>query len=705
MTGVNYPITRIKAEKIPTRGITQADAIANIKNVLLQNRGIVFTFYLENTARWTDFRTHWAWGWEKDVWDRYWTPTPWITDQGGGHSVLLVGYDETSALPAEHAWILLNSWGATSRRPNGLFRIPMYMDYNSNVNNSAGNTMSRFTFETIDVQFDAWCSFELKDHEMPFNRSLLLSASGGGDYLDLLVSDCSGSIYACPWEISTDNTWVHISGDESGEGDAYFYYTVDANPTYKERVATIRANDQLYYIHQAGLPPETPSGVTATDGGFSDRIRISWYEAAGADSYRVYRRQGPPPAPAMFIGNTEELFLDDMTAADNTFYDYYVIAENDFGRSGASDRDSGFVNLVIGPPGAPTELTATKGNYRDMVRVWWNEATGAVSYVVYRAPDTGGITMFSELARTSSKFYDDYSAELGHKYFYRVTGRNEFGEGSPSASDQGYRSWPIYPAVPDGVAASDGTFTDRVHITWNPAVAAAEYTVYRAPKSDEITILIPVGNTSDTEFDDADAQPGQFYIYKVKAGNYFGQSDFSEGDEGHAAMVIMPDTPTGLTASQGDFYDRVHLAWNPVAGSSYKVYRAPVGNFVTFYGLIAQTNSPEYDDTTAVLGSKYNYSVRAFNGFIDSDYSEPAQGWRNDENLCHGDMDYDLDVDGFDLLLLIRDYDRHDCCDFTTLDCRGNLDGDCQVSESDLEKFAPTFGRTGCPGSTGGSQY
>ena len=52
-TTPNYPITSIEDVTIPTQKVGQATAIANIKNVLNQNKAVWFGFYLPNNTAWT----------------------------------------------------------------------------------------------------------------------------------------------------------------------------------------------------------------------------------------------------------------------------------------------------------------------------------------------------------------------------------------------------------------------------------------------------------------------------------------------------------------------------------------------------------------------------------------------------------------------------------------------------------------------------
>ena len=101
---------------------------------------------------------------------------------------------------------------------------------------------------------------------------------------------------------------------------------------------------------------------------------------------------------------------------------------------------------------------------------------------------------------------------------------------------------PPGPSVPTGVSASDGTFPDRVRVTWNASLGAAGYWVYRntfnSPPAKEIAF------TSATSFDDLTAGPGQLYWYWLRAIASSGStSTYSLPDTGFASTAPTP-TPT-----------------------------------------------------------------------------------------------------------------------------------------------------------------
>ena len=202
-TAINYPITNIQPVTIPTRDIAQADAINNIKNILNQKRGVWFSWFLENDHRWSYFRNFWWSSSESDLWnpDLYCDPVSWEEGKGGGHAVLIVGYNEDDPLPANHYWIALNSWGTRPNRPNGLFRIPMYMQYGCNFKTSDGGLEPRYLFMTLDVGFDAMCDYSLTDGDSTPGLSPLLDAAGDNHQTNIIVNDSSIHPMGCSWEI------------------------------------------------------------------------------------------------------------------------------------------------------------------------------------------------------------------------------------------------------------------------------------------------------------------------------------------------------------------------------------------------------------------------------------------------------------------------------------------------------------------------
>jgi len=149
-TATNYPITSIEAATITTTGVSQATAIANIKNILNQGKAVWFAFYLPTNTAWNNFYNFWNNQSESALWnsDTY-CGQAWSSG-GGGHAVTLIGYDDSSANTADHYWIVVNSWGTTANRPNGMFRMKMYINY--------GCTFARLSsyalgFQTLNIDW------------------------------------------------------------------------------------------------------------------------------------------------------------------------------------------------------------------------------------------------------------------------------------------------------------------------------------------------------------------------------------------------------------------------------------------------------------------------------------------------------------------------------------------------------------------------
>jgi lysozyme len=94
-------------------------------------------------------------------------------------------------------------------------------------------------------------------------------------------------------------------------------------------------------------------------------------------------------------------------------------------------------------------------------------------------------------------------------------------------------SAPAPPAVPTGVAATDGTYSTMVRITWSAAAGATGYTVYRSTSDGSYGSAI--ATTSAASYDDTSATPGTYYYYRVRASNAAGTSGYSAADRGYRA--------------------------------------------------------------------------------------------------------------------------------------------------------------------------
>ena len=118
-----------------------------------------------------------------------------------------------------------------------------------------------------------------------------------------------------------------------------------------------------------------------------------------------------------------------------------------------------------------------------------------------------------------------------------VNSNKTSGTNTHSCSGKGVLSAPT-------VSASDGTYTDKVRITWNASSGATYYELYRAESAEATKTKIDPSidpSVSNLTYDDITVIPGTTYYYWVKAKNLSGSSDFSNYDTGYSVPMVDVD--------------------------------------------------------------------------------------------------------------------------------------------------------------------
>lgn len=103
-------------------------------------------------------------------------------------------------------------------------------------------TIDGQTFTVAQAGTTNNCGFVLS------HTSADLNASGGtGNALGVLASQNT-----CSWSVSSNATWISITGFTTTAGSRAFLYTVAANPNTTSRVGTIAIAGQTFTVYQAG---------------------------------------------------------------------------------------------------------------------------------------------------------------------------------------------------------------------------------------------------------------------------------------------------------------------------------------------------------------------------------------------------------------------------------------------------------------------
>jgi hypothetical protein len=327
--------------------------------------------------------------------------------------------------------------------------------------------------------------------------------------------------------------------------------------------------------------PAQVTGASASDGRCND-VLVTWNNVTGEDSFQI-RRDGSR------IGMTlaDSISFADITAVVGTVYAYSVVAYNLCGPGPSSAPDSG--RRITVPPQV-SDVSTTDNRCTDVIITWGNVA-GEDSFQIRRDGIRIGKTLADIMTIT------DTSAVPGVIYAYAVAAYNTCGQGLLSLPHNGQRR--SSPPQVVNVLASDSAYCDHIGVTWNDVAGESGYRV----KRNGFDLISSAANA--TSFNDSTALPWVSYNYSVVAFNECGDGQESTANSGTRKGV---PTGTSIIASDHEFCDFVHVCWTLAAhATDYRFKRD---------GVVTDSFASDvtcFDDTTALPGSIYSYTIVPFN--------------------------------------------------------------------------------------------
>ncbi len=410
------------------------------------------------------------------------------------------------------------------------------------INNPGTGLVIEATAETLDPADSS--AFTVQDIPAAPDAPTGVNATDGTLTNKVLVTwSTSGNATGYQLWRYTNNISANASQIGSATSAPYEDASVTANITYYYWVkATNVGGASAFSAWNTGwgaptiVAPSAPTGVSASDGDYTNKVCVTWNAADGATGYQVWRHTADSSGDASQIGVASSTTYDDANAVAGTTYYYWLKATNSVGVSGFGSSDSGWRAVPVAAPSIPTDISASDGAFTGRVHVVWSAVSGATGYQVFR--NTVNLPSRADLIGTSaSADYDDREVAGSGLYYYWVKATNIVGASGFSVSDTGWgMPAETAPSAPAGVSASDGTYTNKIVVTWNAVDGAVDYQVWRNTADDSASASL-LSTTAALTCDDSTAvAAGVKVYYWVKARNSLGSSVFSQSDSGYCGV-------------------------------------------------------------------------------------------------------------------------------------------------------------------------
>jgi hypothetical protein len=466
-----------------------------------------------------------------------------------------------------------------------------------------------------------------------------------GQYRIHRGTDCSGEVlgqkdvedYETDMVYKFDHTGPHF---ESGRIYNYsISYTYNKNTHGEHGVVCSNTRSGHARLRPPVFDPALDANVGASDGEFPSHVAIRWKNpesTINVTGFRLYPKSNNCSGTSIEVQFSDGLGIyqrsDNTNIVPGIIYGYSVKSISSV--TGVTESscvtDPGHASLP------PVNLTVAPGTFPSQVVVSWNPPSipsDFEGYGLFRGPNCQGSVIHTFPANTVNRTYTETVANLGQEYTYSiklVPSSSQAANGvedGPCTTNTGYL--PL--GAPETVNATDGTFTDKVQVTWAPVPNAGKYIIFRGS-----ACTGRIGESNVPSFDDVGAVPGRQYVYSVRPVSFVSQGEIqgacSLPDPGHASIlppplqVVISTTPKGLVPT-----------WTKPPGdiTGYELYRSenPGDRCAGTEIASPSVGTVSHIDENIERGKVYYYSILATSPVGNSACSQAVSGLIDQEAL------------------------------------------------------------------------
>lgn len=275
------------------------------------------------------------------------------------------------------------------------------------------------------------------------------------------------------------------------------------------------------------------------------------------------------------------------------------------------------------PPNDPTSLVANAPAFNQVTLTWTDNSNNEFGFKLERSLDNISFNQIGGNLPANTTNYTDNTVTANTTYYYRV--RSYIGTINSNYSNTATITTPsVALNTPSGLTAT-AVSSSRINLAWvDNEINEQGYKIERSLDGTNFIEIASNLSANATNYSDLSLSPGTLYYYRVRC--YLGGVDSPYSNITQATTFVIIGTPTTLTASAASATS-INLAWtdNATNENGYKVERSSDGLVFTEIASSLPANSNSYSDIGLSSSILYFYRVRAFNGTVNSNYSNTAQ--------------------------------------------------------------------------------